>query len=214
MKTDCTPAGPITSLLGYGVIAGPFYVAVALAQALTRDGFDLRRHAWSMLANGDFGWIQIVNLVLTGLMTVAAAVGLRRALAPGRGATWGPYLIGAYGVSLVGAGIFRADPGSGFPVGAPETVTPSWHGMLHLAVAGVGFLCLSAACLVLANRLSREGRRGLAWFSRGTGVFFVASFAGLASGAGGPAVLVFVAGVVTVCAWLAVLSAHYYRATA
>ena len=38
----CTAEARITrSLLGYGVIAGPFYIVVSLAQALARDGFDL-----------------------------------------------------------------------------------------------------------------------------------------------------------------------------
>ena len=121
MSQDCTPAARITrSLLGYGVIAGPFYVVVALAQALTRDGFDLSRHAWSLLANGEGGWIQIANFIATGLMTVAAAVGLRRALPDGR-RFWAPLLIGGYGVSLVLAGVFRADAVQGFPVGAPQT---------------------------------------------------------------------------------------------
>ena len=50
---DCEPADRVTkSLLGYGVIAGPVYVVVALAQAVTRDGFDLARHQWSLLSNG------------------------------------------------------------------------------------------------------------------------------------------------------------------
>src|SRR5687767_5465318 len=96
----CTPAGRITkSLLGYGVIAGPLYVVVSLAQALTRDGFDLSRHAWSLLANGDLGWLQIANFVVAGAMTVAGAVGLRRALTSGpearqrRGRTWAPVLL-------------------------------------------------------------------------------------------------------------------------
>src|SRR2546425_414205 len=40
------------TLVAYGVIAGPVYVLVSLAQALTRDGFDLTRHAWSLLSNG------------------------------------------------------------------------------------------------------------------------------------------------------------------
>ncbi|MEV4461569.1 DUF998 domain-containing protein, partial [Microbispora sp. NPDC049633] len=71
------------SLLGYGVIAGPIYVGVSLTEALTRDGFDLTRHAWSLLANGDLGWIHITNLVLAGAMTIAFAAGLRRAA--GRG---------------------------------------------------------------------------------------------------------------------------------
>jgi hypothetical protein len=35
VNPNCTPAGRITrSLLGYGIIAGPLYVVVALAQAL------------------------------------------------------------------------------------------------------------------------------------------------------------------------------------
>ncbi len=61
--TDCPPL-PVRitkSLLGYGVIAGPIYVVVAAAQALTREGYDPTRHAVSQLSNGALGWIQIAN---------------------------------------------------------------------------------------------------------------------------------------------------------
>ncbi|GAB2957150.1 hypothetical protein GCM10027280_52340 [Micromonospora polyrhachis] len=212
MSADCTPAGRITkSLLGYGVVAGPFYAVVALAQALTRDGFDPSRHAWSLLSNGDLGWIQIANFVLTGLMTIAGAYGLRRALTPGHGRTWAPLLIGIYGVSLIGAGIFRADPAQGFPVGAPDSTSISWHGMMHLMAGGIGFLCLIAACFVLATRFSREGRGGLAWFSRITGVAFFAGFAGIASGSQGPTTLAFVTAVLLVWAWFTTVCRHFYR---
>lgn len=215
MDPKCTPAGRITkSLLGYGIIAGPLYVVVALAQALTRDGFDLSKHSWSLLANGELGWIQITNFILTGLMTVAAAIGLRRALTRGRGRTLAPLLIAAYGVGLIGAGIFRADPAQGFPAGTPETTTISWHGMLHFMVGGVGFLCLIAACFVLASRFSRDGRRRLAWFSRITGVVFLAGFVGIASGSHGPTTLAFVAAVLTVCAWVTTVSVRFYRTAA
>lgn len=88
---DCDPATSVTrSLLGYGVLAGPVYVGVSLAQALTRDGFDLTRHSWSLLADGASGWIQTANLVAAGLMVLAAAVRVRRALPAGPGAVWGP----------------------------------------------------------------------------------------------------------------------------
>ncbi len=70
---------PPSSLLGFGVVAGPLYVTVALAQALTREGFDLARHPWSFLANGDLGWIQTANFAVTALATIACAVGLRAA---------------------------------------------------------------------------------------------------------------------------------------
>ena len=43
------------TLLAAGVVAGPLYVTVSLAQALIRPGFDLTRHPWSALANGDPG---------------------------------------------------------------------------------------------------------------------------------------------------------------
>lgn len=147
--TTCDPGTATTrTLLGYGLLAGPLYVGVSLAQALGRDGFDLGRHGWSLLSNGSLGWIQILNFVLSGLCTVAFAAGLRRALRGGPGATWAPRLLGAYGVSLVGAGVFRADPAAGFPLGTPAGVpVVSWHGVLHfaVAVAGIGFGCLVAA---------------------------------------------------------------------
>jgi hypothetical protein len=69
------------SLLRYGVVAGPFYLAVSLIQAFVRDGFDLARHPLSLLANGPGGWVQTANFVITGLMVLAAAVGFRRVLA-------------------------------------------------------------------------------------------------------------------------------------
>ena len=66
------------SLLGWGVVAGPFYVVVGLAQALLVPGFDLSRHALSLLLLGPLGWIQALNLVLSGLMVLAAAIGFAR----------------------------------------------------------------------------------------------------------------------------------------
>lgn len=212
---QCSPAARITrSLLGYGVIAGPFYVAVGLAQALTRDGFQLDKHSWSLLENGSLGWIQITNFIVTGFMTVAAAAGLRRALTAGRGRRWAALLIAVYGVGMLGAGIFTADPAQGFPIGTPEATTVTWHGLLHLATGGIGFLCLIAACLVLGSRFARAGRTGLAWFSRATGVAFLAAFAGIASGSHGPTTPAFIAAVLLVWTWLATVCIHFYRAAA
>ncbi|GII93541.1 DUF998 domain-containing protein [Sinosporangium siamense] len=211
-KTTCDPRISVTrSLLGYGVIAGPLYIAVSLAQALTREGFDLSRHAWSLLANGDLGWIQIANFLAAALTTLACAAGLRRALTPGRGTTWAPRLVGVYGVSLVGAGVFRADPAMGFPAGTPEGPgAVSWHGMLHFGV--VGFLCLIAACFVVAHRFAAAGRTGWAVYSRLAGGLFLAGFVAVAIGAGAAwGTLLFVAGVVIAWTWLSALSLHLFQ---
>ncbi len=209
---QCDPATSVTrSLLGYGIIAGPLYVVVSLAQAFTRDGFDVTRHAWSVLANGSLGWIQIVNFVVAGAMTIAFAVGLRRALPAQR---WAPRLVGVYGASLVAAGVFRADPALGFPAGTPADARDvSWHGLVHFAVGGVGFLCLIVACLLLARGLAADGQRGWAWFTRITGVVFLAAFVGIASGAGSVAtILGFVVAVILMSVWMSAFSVHLYRA--
>ena len=211
--TSCDRESRITkSLLGYGVIAGPVFVVVSLAQALTRPGFDPARHAWSLLSNGDLGWIQVTNFVAAGLMTVALAVGLRRAVA----GTWAPRLIGVYGLSLVAAGVFRADPALGFPAGTPaDAHTVSWHGTLHLVSGSVGFLGLIAACLIVGRAAAARGARGWAIYSRITGVVFLAGFAGIASGSHGAlTTLPFTAAVVLAWSWISVLSVRLHRAVA
>src|SRR6266508_6728134 len=107
------------TLLASGIAAGPLFVAVVLVQAVIRDGFDLTRHAVSLLSNGHLGWIQITSFAATGLLTIACAVGIRRVLGRGPGGTWGPRLVGIFGAGLVSAGVFRADATDGFPPGTP-----------------------------------------------------------------------------------------------
>ncbi|PRX96632.1 DUF998 domain-containing protein [Allonocardiopsis opalescens] len=200
------------SLLGYGVLAGPVYVAVSSAQAVLREGFDPARHAWSQLALGEFGWVQVANFVLSGAMVIAFAVGLRRALRSGPAALWAPVLIGVFGLSMVVAGIFPVDAGGGFPAGVPAPAAMSAGALVHLASGAVGFPCLAAGLWVLARRLGREGFTRLAAASRITGAFFLASFAGMASGAlGGAGIPVFTAGAVSALGLLAVLAVHRYR---
>jgi hypothetical membrane protein len=80
-----TPPPGTRTLLACGIAAGPLFMLVALVQAFTRPGFDITRHVASLLSDGGIGWIQITSFVLTGLLTIACAVGMRRALPTGRG---------------------------------------------------------------------------------------------------------------------------------
>jgi hypothetical membrane protein len=198
------------ALLACGVVAGPLFLAVALLQALTRDGFDLGRHPLSLLSLGESGWIQIANFVVAGLLSVAFAVGLRRVLHPGRGGTWGPLLVGAYGVGLIGGGVFIADPGAGFPPGAPAGAPEqlSWHGILHDAAHVLAFLSLIAACFVLARRFAALGQRGWATYCLATGVALL----GLMAWPDRDTVLVQLAvAIVLGWAWMSVLAARLLR---
>lgn len=199
---------PTTSkLLASGIVAGPLFVGVALAQSVTRAGFDLKRHPFSMLSLGDLGWIQITNFVVTGLLFAASAVGMRRVLRGSRAGAWGSILVGVFGAALIGGGVFVADPALGFPIGAaegpPETI--SWHGTLHGVAFALGMASLIGSTLVLARWFAVAGDRAWARYSLATGVAFV-----LAGGAGfglGDWRLVAVA-IVVGWGWLALVAAR------
>lgn len=212
----CDTGSNVTrSLLGYGVLAGPFYVVASLIEATTRSGFDLTRHSWSLLENGSLGWIHRLVLGLAGLMVLAAAVGLWRVLRGGVGARAVPILVGGYGAGMVAAGIFTADPTDGFPPGTPAGQgTVSWHGLLHLASGGVGFLCLVAACMVLARRFAKAGEGRWSAVTAVVGVVFLAAFVGIASGGASRAlVIAFTVAILITWTWFSTLHVRLYRDT-
>jgi hypothetical protein len=208
--TSDMPTRVTRVLLASGVIAGPLYVLAALIQGLTRPGFDLLHHDVSLLSNGELGWIQITNFMVTGLLVIAGAVGMRRVIQRSRGGTWGPLFIGLYGLGLIGAGIFVADPMNGFPPGTPAGAHAiSWHGLMHLVTAGIGFIALIAACFVFAHRFAALAQRGWAAFSVATGVIFFAAFAGVASGSDQALIVIgFWMGVILAFAWISVMAAR------
>jgi Protein of unknown function (DUF998) len=196
-------------LLLCGVAAGPVYVLVGSTQVFCREGFDPTRHALSLMSNGDFGWIQIANFIVTGFMVIAGSVGMRQVLHPGRGGTWGPLLVGVYGLGLVGAGIFVADPARGFPPGTPAgpPATISQHGQLHFVAGGLGFLGLIAACFVLSSRFATLRQRGWAAYSAATGLIFCAAFFAIASGTNNAWIIVaFTVAVVLAWIWISLMS--------
>jgi len=208
------PATRITrSLDGYGIVAGPFFVVVSLAQAVTRQGFDLGRNAWSQLALGDLGWVQVANFLLTGAMVIAFSLGLGRTLTSGTGRRAVPLLVRVAGAGIVLAGIFRADAGAGFPVGMPEPAVPTLHGTLHLVTSGLAFVALASTAFVMARRYRQEGRRGRALWSVVAAVALLAGFGTAASGSSA-GVVVFTVGILTVLTWLTTLGVDAYsRAT-
>jgi hypothetical protein len=101
------------------------------------------------------------------------------------------------------AGIFKADPGAGFPPGTPDTAAISTQGLVHFAIGGVGFLAFIAAALIRARVHFKSQESGRGWFALITGLVFLGAFAGIASGAGSAAtVLGFYAAVILSFVWL------------
>jgi hypothetical protein len=200
-----------SAALACGAVAGPLFAVLALAQAFTREGFDLRHDTLSLLGNGDLGWIQVLNFIVSGVLYVIGAVGMRQSLRPGHASTWGPRLIGAFGLGMVGAGVFRPDPAFGFPPGTPtgRAVTTSWHGGLHYTIASLAFVALVAAFFVLARRLSADGQPGWAIASRVVAALLLVATAAISVAADkAPANVFFVATALLSFVWASVLAAH------
>ncbi|OLT13923.1 hypothetical protein BJF78_20745 [Pseudonocardia sp. CNS-139] len=211
MTTLDTTAGRATrvrALLACGVIAGPLYVGTSLVQAFTRPGFDMLRHPWSALANGDLGWVQVTNLIVTGALLVAFGAGLRHTT----GGRWAPALVAVFGLSMVVAGLFPAGPVPGFPVGTVAPVPVPASGLVHFAAGAIGFVAVAAACLLLGTRYAAARRPGRAWFCRVTAVAFLVAFAGLAGSGGSPAgTLGFIAALVLLLGCLATVATDALR---
>lgn len=205
-----------TILLTAGIAAGPIYILVGVIEILTRPGFDMTRHDLSLMANGDWGWVHMLMLIVTGLLTGAGALGLRHVIKDEPSGTWGPLMLGLYGLGLVGAGIFSADPANGFPIGAPEGQAQiTANGMLHFISGALGFVGLIAACFILAQYFKAKNERSWAGYSRLTGVLFGAAFVGIAMGSNGSGailtivVLAFTAAVLLGWAWVSVVFAKF-----
>ncbi len=118
-------------------------------------------------------------------------------------------LVGIYGAGVFAGGIFVADPVDGFPPGTPAgpPQAVSWHGMLHFAFGGLGFLALIAACLVFARRYAGLGQRGWAAYSAATGVIFFATYAATMTGSGqGWTMVALYVGVLLAWTWISAIA--------
>src|SRR5262245_1038929 len=201
---------PTRALLACGAVAGPMYVTVTMAEALTRDGFDLRQHRFSWLTAGDLGWIHQSNMVLVGVLTVLLAIGVGQMFRTGRGAVWAPRLLGLFGVAYIVGGLLRADPVAGFPPGTtPEMVHTTWQGAVQNASRSASTLFLIATSVVIAARFAAGGRRGWAWFYAAAipTVFVALTVVGLGIG-GNPTALAFL---MTPWTWVTAFALHQYQ---
>jgi hypothetical membrane protein len=205
--TTSTGSVPTRALLTAGAAAAPLWTVVALTQALTRDGFDLTRHPFSMLANGSPGWIQITNFLLVGTLFLAAAAGLRRALHGTAGGTWAPRLVRVVGIGMLAAGVLVLDPADGFPTGTPAGVPQqmSWQSVLHLVAGTATFAALLAACLVLGRHFARAAQPRTAHLCR-TAAAAVAVGNGWAMTGGPAGPLALAIGVITAMACVSCVS--------
>lgn len=195
-------------LLACGVVAGPFYLLLGVVQGLVREGFDFERHPLSVLANGPGGWVQTANFALTGALVVAAAIGMARVLGMRRLMNW---FLAGFGLCMILAAVFPADPVDGFPPGTPEgfPTSVSTTGLTHFIAGSVGFLLLGLSALAASWTMRRRSAHSDAALSLVCGLSVLVGFFGTPFLAVGIAGIWFA--VVAGWLWLAVLSLGLQR---
>jgi hypothetical membrane protein len=168
-RAATAPAWPLRIFAWAGVAGPVLFTLVFLSQDILRAGYDPLAEPISALAAGRYGWVQQLNFVAFGVLTLLFAVGLHTGLRPMRSGIAGPVLLFVSGVGLLLAAAFplREDPSG-------EIYDPGGH-----LVAGVLFFPVTAIALtVLSWRLARDPRwRDLAGFLRLTGVLSVMAVA-------------------------------------
>jgi hypothetical membrane protein len=199
----------LSLLLACGAVGPLLFIIVFLVEGATRPDYSAWRHFVSSLSLGPQGWVQIASFLVCGILVVCFAFGLRQVLHPGAGSTWGPILLGIFGLCLVGAGLFVTDPLLGYPPGAPTT--PSLHGALHEFLSLIAFIALPAACLVLARRFAGDPAwSGWAVFSSLTAilvvVFFIAADIAANAGPSAPAGLLQRISIIVGWGWIALVA--------
>jgi hypothetical membrane protein len=127
-------------------IAGPvlFTLGFLVQEQLRRGEYDPISEVVSALEAGTHGWIQQVNFVVFGVLTMIFALGLHRGLAPSRAGIVGPVALFISGAANVLAAIFplREDP-------AGATYDPGGHqvaGTLFFATSFIALIALSRRC--------------------------------------------------------------------
>jgi len=162
---------------GAAVVGIALYVVLdVIAQSLPPHYSPLSQPE-SDLAVGPYGYVMAVNFVNRGLFSLLFLYGLKQGLPTGAGSRTGFVLFGMW---AAGALILAAAPTD---VGTP----PTFHGVVHLAVATLAFLGAAAGTLSLSRTLERDptlrdvGRR-----ARTIALLAIASFFALY---GGPVIL-------------------------
>jgi hypothetical protein len=170
------------------------------------------QRAWSPLPRaadrtrrlGDHGWLQRVNLAVSGVMVLVAAYGILRAMRNGRGLSMAA-LTGLYGRMFDPELRISARSDGRFPAGSAGG-TVSTSGALHMLFGAIGFVALAAAAFSYARWTAGRGESGRGKLGAACGAVILVSF--LAAAALGPSA----AGVGLM--WLAVLGGWVWLATA
>ena len=159
-----------------GMIGPVLFAFIVIVLTVAQYGF-MRRLGWhpiessgvpwpSGLALGPYGWLQVLNFVLFGLLVISFAVGLHRRVS-GRAAKIGTGSLMLAGVALLLLG-FKTDPN--LLSTGPQTLSGWIHGLAFVLLT----LSLLLTFFLVGWGLRKDPLwRSYGWYSLVTGIVFV-----------------------------------------
>ena len=135
-----------------GMIGAVLFVSVFTVSGWLYAGYSPTRMFVSELSLGPYGWVQILNFVLTGALLLVFGLGLAAHFGIGAAFRAGPALIQGIGVCLMASGPFTTDPSAMFQ-------QASIHGVVHGIFGALVFTFAPISCFVFY----RCFRRDTAW---------------------------------------------------
>lgn len=147
-----------------GMSAAVLFVSVFTVAGWLYPGYSPTRMFVSELSLGPYGWVQILNFVLTGALMLVFGLGLAAYFSIGAAFRAGPALIQGIGVSLMASGPFTTDPSTMFQ-------QASIHGVVHGIFGALVFTFAPISCFLFYRRFRRDtGWRPLAVWTLASGV--------------------------------------------
>ena len=144
-------------LLAGGAVGAPLFLIVAFIEGSTRPGYSQLRNYVSDLALSGFGWMQVVNFVVCGLLCLAFTIGFRLTMGTGCLITVATILFGLFSVGLIVAGLFSTDAHLGYPPGVAAGRTTT-HGAIHGLAGLVVFGSIAAVAILMGFYFARDPR--------------------------------------------------------
>lgn len=146
-----------------GMVGAVLFVSVFTVYGWLYPGYSPTRMFVSELSLGSYGWVQILNFVLTGALVLAFGRGLAVHFSTGAASRAGPVLVQIIGASLMVSGPFTTDPSSMFD-------QASVHGVVHGIFGALFFTLAPVSCFVFYRRFrSDAGWRLLAGWTLASG---------------------------------------------
>jgi hypothetical membrane protein len=126
-----------------GIVAPILFTILVLVASLLRPGYSQTYNFVSDLGVGPYAFIQNLNFIIFGLLSMGLALGLRSALPKSRSTKVGVYLVILFGLMVMLAGVFPEDYLSQVP---------------HNLVSATAFLFIIAAQLLVWRGLKNADK--------------------------------------------------------